>query len=352
MKASRVFARILGGFVLVAGGMNAGMAADNKPTYACTMSDEELKQKLSPLQYEIVRKNGTERPFDNAYWDNHRAGIYVDIVTGEPLFSSIDKFDSGSGWPSFTKPLDAKSVKSVKDSSHGMDRTEVRSKGGDSHLGHIFPDGPKDKGGLRYCINSASLRFIAAEDLEKEGYGHLASLFPGVKPKAPSKTTNEIATLAGGCFWGMEELLRALPGVTSVRVGYAGGSLKSPTYEDVKTGKTGHAESVEITFDPKKTSYAAILKEFFRIHDPTTVNRQGNDTGTQYRSAIFYNSSEQEKIARDVKKMVEATGKWKKPIVTEIVPNLGFYQAEDYHQDYLQKHPGGYTCHYARDFSF
>jgi peptide methionine sulfoxide reductase msrA/msrB len=148
----------------------------------------------------------------------------------------------------------------------------------------------------------------------------------------------------------MEEILRKVPGVLEVDVGYTGGSTKSPTYEDVKTGRSGHAESVRVTFDPKKISYEELLEKwFFKMHDPTTKNRQGNDVGTQYRSAIFVNSPEQRKVAEAVKKRVDASGKWKAPIVTEILDAGAYTLAEDYHQDYLEKHPGGYTCHYMRD---
>ncbi len=140
------------------------------------MSDEDLRQKLTPEQYEITRRNGTERPFHNQYWDNKQQGIYVDIVSGEPLFSSADKFDSGTGWPSFSKPILKEGVIERSDSSHGMTRTEVRSRMANSHLGHVFDDGPGPDG-MRYCINSASLRFIAKEDLEREGYGEYLSLF-------------------------------------------------------------------------------------------------------------------------------------------------------------------------------
>jgi peptide-methionine (R)-S-oxide reductase len=133
--------------------------------------------RLSPEQYRVTQLNGTERPFENAYWDNKQQGIYVDVVSGEPLFTSKDKFDSGCGWPSFTKPLEAENVIERHDTSHGMRRTEVRSNQGDSHLGHVFPDGPREAGGLRYCINSASLRFIPVGQLESEGYGSYRKLF-------------------------------------------------------------------------------------------------------------------------------------------------------------------------------
>jgi len=160
------------------------------------------------------------------------------------------------------------------------------------------------------------------------------------------------ATLAGGCFWGMEELIRSQPGVLKTLVGYTGGQTANPVYEKVKTGTTGHAESIEIEFDPAKTSFEAILKFFFTIHDPTTPNRQGNDIGSQYRSAIFYHDEAQKKVAEEVKASLEKSGAWKKPIVTEILPATEFYGAEDFHRDYLQKHPNGYTCHWVRDVKF
>ncbi len=163
-----------------------------------------------------------------------------------------------------------------------------------------------------------------------------------IKPQA-------IAILAGGCFWGMEDILRRHPGVVDTEVGYTGGSTPQPKYEDVKTGKTGHAEAIRISFDPQKTSYESLLTLFFKMHDPTTLNRQGNDMGTQYRSAIFYLNEEQKQVALQVKQRVEASKKWQKPIVTEITPATEFYPAEGYHQDYLLKNPGGYTCHWVRD---
>lgn len=170
---------------------------------------------------------------------------------------------------------------------------------------------------------------------------------------APAATAGRgVALLAGGCFWGMEELLRKLPGVVDTTVGYAGGALANPDYDAVKTGRSGHAESVRVAFDPSKISYARILEYFFSIHDPTTKNRQGNDVGTQYRSAIFAVDEAQRRTAEAVMARVTAAGDWKNPLTTRVVLGTTFYPAEDYHQDYLQKNPGGYTCHYPRDVSF
>ncbi len=317
-------------------------------------SDAELKKKLDPTQYRVTQQNGTEPPFGGKYWDNHEEGIYVDVVSGEPLFSSKDKFESGTGWPSFTRPLVPPNVAEVKDVTHGMVRIEVRSKNADSHLGHVFDDGPVDKGGLRYCINSASLKFIPASKLASEGYGEFAKQFESAAAltggnKMDSTAGKEVAMFAGGCFWGMEDLLRKIPGVLETEVGYTGGATENASYNAVKTGRTGHAESVRVTFDPKKLSYEDLLGYFFRMHDPTTANRQGNDVGTQYRSAIFFESEAQRQTAEKVKAKVDASGKWKKPVVTEIVKGQTWFSAEDYHQDYLVKNPGGYTCHWMRD---
>jgi len=313
-------------------------------------SCDDLKKRLTPEQYEVICNNGTEPPFHNAYWNHHEPGIYVDVISGEPLFSSLDKFDSGTGWPSFTKPIVEENIVEKPDFSHGMVRTEVRSRLGDAHLGHVFDDGPPPTH-KRYCINSASLRFVPVEKMEAEGYGKYLAPFISagyITEKKSSPETfrkgqrKEEVYLAGGCFWGMQEILRKIPGVLYTEVGYTGGSVPNATYRY----HPGHAEAVRVVYDPDQLSFEALLRYFFRMHDPTTLNRQGNDIGESYRSAIFYLTEEQHQIALAFKERLNKSSKWGAPIVTEIVKAGAFWRAEEEHQDYLQKHPNGYTCHF------
>lgn len=325
----------------------------------------EALARLTPAQYRVTQEAGTEPAFRNEYWNNHEAGIYVDVVSGQPLFASTDKYDSRTGWPSFTKPIEPDAVTEKVDRALFMKRVEVLSTGAGSHLGHVFTDGPADAGGLRYCMNSASLRFVPLAQLEAEGYGQYRSLFPAAGAPAsdssPAETTadttidphqgersmstaTETAILAGGCFWGMQELIRKRPGVISTRVGYSGGDVPNATYRHHGT----HAEAIEIVFDPSVTSYREQLEFFFQVHDPTTPNRQGNDRGTSYRSAIFTLSPEQDAIARDTIADVDASGLWPGKVVTTVSPAGPFWEAEEEHQDYLEKYPNGYTCHFVR----
>lgn len=294
--------------------------------------DETLRRQLTAEQYAVTQHAATERPFTNQYDKEFRPGIYVDITTGEPLFSSTDKYDSGCGWPAFSKPIDKHLLVEKADNSHGMQRIEVKSRTGNAHLGHVFEDGPTDKGGLRYCINSASLRFIPLAEMEKEGYGAYTKLV---------RKEKEIY-VAGGCFWGTEHYIKQIKGVLSTEVGYANGNTKNPTYEEVCTDATGFAEAVHIKYDPNVVSLDFLVKLYFVSIDPTSYNRQGNDRGSQYRTGVYYTDPADRSI---IKKVFDAEErKYSVPLEVELLPLKNFYTAEEYHQDYLEKNPQGY-CH-------
>ncbi len=295
-------------------------------------TDEVLRQRLTAEQWAVTQEGATEAPFSNAYDHEFRSGIYVDVTTGEPLFLSTDKFDSGCGWPAFSRPLSTEVVTEHHDHSHGMTRTEVRSRSGKAHLGHVFGDGPSELGGQRYCINSASLRFVPEEEMVAEGYSkYLPLLHP----------TKDIY-LAGGCFWGTEHYFKQVEGVVATEVGYANGIIENPTYEQVCTDQTRFAETVRVSYRPDVVSLEFLLQLYFKAIDPVSVNQQGHDTGTQYRTGIYYTDpSDLPTIEKVYQKEQQACPQ---PFAVEKQPLENFYPAEDYHQDYLDKNPSGY-CH-------
>lgn len=286
---------------------------------------DEICRTLTPEQIKITQHAGTEPPFCGNLTDNEEPGTYVSVVGGLPLFKSEHKFKSKSGWASFFAPFDPDHIIERTDRKHGMIRTEILDARSGAHLGHVFNDGPPPTG-LRYCLNSAALKFIPeGEELPPES--------------RPVET--ETAYLAGGCFWSVEDRFARVPGVVDATSGYQNGKTENPTYKEVCSGRTGHAETVRIAFDPRYVDYEQLVRVFFTLHDPTTLNRQGPDVGTQYRSAIFTVSEEQEKIARAVVAELEAKKAFRgQSIVTVIEPAGKFWRAEEYHQDYHARHGG------------
>lgn len=294
---------------------------------------DELAKKLKPEEAKVILAKGTEPAFCGNLVDNHKDGVYLCRLCSLPLFASDAKFDSGTGWPSFFKPFDKDHVATHSDTSYGMVRTEILCQRCGAHLGHVFEDGPRPTG-LRFCLNSVSLTFV---EKDKDGKLNLPA------DAQPVKTAT--AYFAGGCFWGVEDRFQQLPGVLDAVSGYMGGTKKNPTYEDVCTHTSGHAETVKVVYDPAKVSYNDLLKFFFKIHDPTTLNRQGLDVGDNYRSEIFADDDAQLAAANAfIKDQQDTNPKFKsRKIVTMVQPvsKAGqFYKAEEYHQDYHQKHGG------------
>ena len=304
-----------------------GAASDqeNTMTKIIKKPNKEWKEILTDDQYCVLRKGGTERAFTGKYNDHYEEGVYLCAACKTPLFSSETKYDHGTGWPSFFSPVDENRITYHEDKSYGIKRTEVRCASCGSHLGHVFDDGPAPEN-THFCINSAALDFkkkTTAEDKKR--------------PALDQEVDISKATFAAGCFWGVEHKFRQLEGVVSTRVGYAGGNVKNPTYRQVCDGKTGHAEAVEITFNPSNISYSDLLEQFFQLHDPTQKNRQGPDIGEQYRSAIFFHDKEQQKTALETIEKLENSKRFRRAIATQILPAPDFYEAEDYHQQYYDK---------------
>lgn len=288
-------------------------------------SQDNLKYNdLSREESYVIDDKGTERPFTGKFYKHKEPGTYVCKKCGSALYHSSDKFESDCGWPSFDDEIKG-AVKRLPDPD-GM-RIEIECASCGAHLGHVFSGERLTPKNVRHCVNSLSLDFIPAV-VEPGRYG--AALF------------------AGGCFWGVEYFLQKEPGVISVTSGYTGGVVKNPTYREVCTGNTGHAETVKVIYDPKKTSYEKLLKLFLEIHDPTQIDRQGPDIGDQYRSEIFYLNEDQRKIAETKLNILKSKGL---KVATAITKASEFYPAEDYHQDYYFKNGKVPYCHsYVKRF--
>jgi peptide methionine sulfoxide reductase msrA/msrB len=295
---------------------------------AVQKGDKQMtNNKLTPEEEYVIVNKGTEAPFTGGYLNNKETGTYVCKRCGKPLYRSTDKFDSHCGWPSFDDEIPG-AVKRIPDPD-GY-RTEIECANCGAHLGHVFTGEGLTKKNVRHCVNSISMLFIPAVKTDPND------------PNDPNSKPSNKAYFAGGCFWGVDYYLKSAPGVISVTAGYMGGTTKNPTYKQVCTGTTGHAETVEVVFDPNKTNYEDLAKLFFEIHDPTQRNRQGPDVGYQYRSAIFYVDQQQKQI---VERLIEQLKKKGLKVVTSVEPAKEFWPAEDYHQDYYNKTGGQPYCH-------
>lgn len=307
-------------------------------------SNEEWKQRLDPMAYHVLRESGTERAFTGALWNNDADGTYSCAGCGTPLFSSDTKFDSRTGWPSFTKPLAEGRVKEIVDTSYGMVRTEIRCATCDGHLGHVFNDGPRPTG-IRYCMNSAALEFEGLEAPASKT-DKPAAMHAGDGGNAPAVPMGlESAVFAGGCFWCMVGPFQELDGVHEVLSGYTGGDERNPTYESVSRGRTGHTEAVRVLYDPNKLRFEDLVEAFWRSIDPTDVGGQFADRGAHYRPVLYVHSDAERRAAEASKAALQASGRFDAPIVVPIEAAQPFWVAEDYHQDYHRTNPGHYQMY-------
>ena len=286
-----------------------------EPDRLVTKTDEAWKTQLSPEVYQVTRLKGTERAFSSEMCSLFEPALYACACCDTLLFDGREKFESGTGWPSFTQPVKENAVAYESDRSYGMRRVEALCNTCKAHLGHVFPDGPLPSG-LRYCMNALALKKI--------------------------ESSMEKAVFGGGCFWCTEAIFSELKGVESVESGYAGGKIANPTYREVCSGKTGHAEVVQVTFNPAEISYEDLLRIHLSTHNPTTPNQQGADVGTQYRSIILVSNDLQFRRAKDV--ISEVQSHYKDPIVTEVKHLEGFFVAEQSHQNFYVKHPEEGYC--------
>ncbi|MEO0482461.1 MAG: peptide-methionine (R)-S-oxide reductase MsrB [Planctomycetota bacterium] len=303
---------------------NAGRAIYSDAGYNITPLPREqvalLASTLDEEIYRITQKAGTEPAFCGTLLDNKKDGFYACVVCGLPLFSSEHKFDSGTGWPSFFQPVDAAHVGERADLSYGMVRTEITCVRCDSHLGHVFDDGPKPSGD-RHCVNSASLVFIEKGE-------------PIPERSRPVET--EVAFFAGGCFWGVEYQFERGDGVLDVVSGFMQGTDPKLAPEGAQLKDLGHAETVRVVYDPSRISYRRLLEAHFVMHDPTQLNRQGPDFGTEYRSGVWYVNDVQKAEAEAYMQELRASGRFSKPIVTQVEPVKSlFYPAAAFHQDFV-----------------
>ncbi len=315
---------------------------------ACGRTEDMKMNPLTPQEENVIVHKGTEMPFTGEYYNFHGKGTYVCKRCGTALYRSEAKFDSGCGWPSFDDEIPGAVQRSTD--ADGM-RTEITCAKCGAHLGHVFLGEGLTLKNTRHCVNSISIKFVP-DPPAAPAATTAAVVPPTAAPAAPptpaARPAPETAVFAGGCFWGVEYHFQKAKGVISTEVGYTGGHTERPTYREVCTGTTGHAEAMRVTYDPAQTSFEDLAKLFFEIHDPTQVDRQGPDAGVQYRSAVFYQNEAQRATTLKLIDILRGKGL---NVVTEVTPAGTFWPAEDYHQQYYSKNGHSPYCHiYTKRF--